>query len=511
MFRYSSSGNRVYLANDSYAVTFQDSGDTVTYNNHGLVQGDFISFTSITSTTGISTNTTYYVGGTITANTFQLTSVRGGATPITLTTDGSGTAVSPLFTTDITHATFATMNERCMIAFDGIGNTPKMYEPQTSTTEVRGVYGAPPNANYLQVHQGRIFTDDKVQNESLFYSSPFNMEEWSGYGDSGTVNIGFGDGDPDGLNTIFPPFKDTLFVSKRNKLYRLDGEAGIFNIVPVSVGIGSVGHTAACAVDMDDVAYVSYKGIHSLAATNAHGGFQSSFLSDKIQNAFKDFSQQHLYRTFSTYIPNDNAIYFAVPTGNLSTSIPDALYLYNTKFKSWSQWPDLLSYSLGVADILGKKELLIGAADGRILITDHDVFADYETNAYNYRIKTGTIYVDGDPSSVKAFKRLGFILKPKGSYTFNVTVNIDNHTAQTLAFNQTTGSALLGVDFILGSTTLAGDYVLAPYTLPIDGIGRGLTLTIEQTAADQQVEIYGLVIEWEGADLSQETLERAED
>lgn len=76
---------------DSDSVTFTDAGDTVTLNNHGLANGDTVAFTTITSTTGISTNTIYYVVG-ATTNTFQVASSSGGSA-LPLTTNGSGTMV----------------------------------------------------------------------------------------------------------------------------------------------------------------------------------------------------------------------------------------------------------------------------------------------------------------------------------------------------------------------------------------------------------------------------------
>lgn len=75
----------------TYSATFTDSGDLVTVASHGLVAGDQVYFTAITSTTGITTATKYFVINT-TTNTFQLASVAGG-TAITLTTNGSGTMV----------------------------------------------------------------------------------------------------------------------------------------------------------------------------------------------------------------------------------------------------------------------------------------------------------------------------------------------------------------------------------------------------------------------------------
>lgn len=70
-------------------VTFQDSGDTVTRNNHGYTDGMTVQFYNIVSTTGINEGQTYYVVNS-TTNTFQISNSVGGS-PIALTTDGSAT------------------------------------------------------------------------------------------------------------------------------------------------------------------------------------------------------------------------------------------------------------------------------------------------------------------------------------------------------------------------------------------------------------------------------------
>jgi hypothetical protein len=76
---------------ETFNVTFQATGSTVTLNNHGLSSGDEISFIVITTTTGISLNTRYYVVNP-TANTFQVSATKGGSA-LTLTNNGSGTYV----------------------------------------------------------------------------------------------------------------------------------------------------------------------------------------------------------------------------------------------------------------------------------------------------------------------------------------------------------------------------------------------------------------------------------
>jgi len=73
----------------STACTFTDSGDLVTASSHGLSNGYMLSFLTITTTTGISVSTRYYVVS-ATTNTFQVATTVGGSA-VALTTDGSGT------------------------------------------------------------------------------------------------------------------------------------------------------------------------------------------------------------------------------------------------------------------------------------------------------------------------------------------------------------------------------------------------------------------------------------
>lgn len=71
------------------SVTFQDTGDTVTLTAHGIGNNNIVSFSTITTTTGISVYTPYYVVNSAT-DTFQVASTQGGAA-LPLTNDGSGT------------------------------------------------------------------------------------------------------------------------------------------------------------------------------------------------------------------------------------------------------------------------------------------------------------------------------------------------------------------------------------------------------------------------------------
>ncbi|MDQ5862787.1 MAG: hypothetical protein M3536_11055 [Actinomycetota bacterium] len=67
------------LPGASVAATLTVTGSTVTATGHGMVAGQRLTFSAITGTTGITNGTTYYVAGTVTANTFQVAASLGGA------------------------------------------------------------------------------------------------------------------------------------------------------------------------------------------------------------------------------------------------------------------------------------------------------------------------------------------------------------------------------------------------------------------------------------------------
>lgn len=83
------------MSNAATNVTFQDAGDTVTFASpHGLLNGDSVVFTTITTTTGIVINTRYYVVNAAT-NTIQVASTLGGPA-LPLTNNGTGVVVRAL-------------------------------------------------------------------------------------------------------------------------------------------------------------------------------------------------------------------------------------------------------------------------------------------------------------------------------------------------------------------------------------------------------------------------------
>ena len=79
-------------------VTFTDSGDLVTTPTaHQLEPGDEVKFATISTTTGVTANTTYYVKTAPSGTTLTLSTTPGGST-VALTTDGTGTNMTQVET-----------------------------------------------------------------------------------------------------------------------------------------------------------------------------------------------------------------------------------------------------------------------------------------------------------------------------------------------------------------------------------------------------------------------------
>ena len=96
-------------ATTAIACTFTDAGDLVTKTAHGLSNGDRVSFATIVTTTGIVTNTIYFVVGAAT-DTFQVAAAFRSDAALPLTTNGTGTVRWESVVTAITPNTNITVS-----------------------------------------------------------------------------------------------------------------------------------------------------------------------------------------------------------------------------------------------------------------------------------------------------------------------------------------------------------------------------------------------------------------
>lgn len=398
------------------------------------------------------------------------------------------------------------IDEDLIMAFNN-NTTPKKWSNQ-SGTEFIDLPGTPPNFTICREHKGRLFAAGvRTSPDRLYYTTTGNNEEWNGTGDSGAIDIAIGDGDAEGITAIFPSIKGQLFVAKRDRLYRVDTtdlDDANWSVTAVSKGIGCIGHSAVTSVGQDDIVFMSDRGLHTMSAVQNYGDFESQYMSTDIQKDFLTFNRGRFKQIQLRYLPELNSIMFSVSEDGYSYN--NHIHLYNIIGKQWYRWPNVVAQSIEVTKIGNQNTILIGNNAGRISVYDGTLFADNST-AIRYQIKTGMVYPDGSPMTVKGFKKVSLFYKPKGDYTITAYFKIDNYLKQELSFDLSGDFDALGTEFLLGSSTLGFSLAMPIISLPVDGYGHGFSLELIQDGLNQDAAIYGFAVEYEQAGDDQEAPE----
>lgn len=520
-FRYDENGRRkLILADTSAAKSFVDGDvttgtDTIAEASHGYVTGIKGQLTNSGGAlpAGLAVSTNYYVIR-VDANNYKLASsyanaILGTAVDITAAAGGGTHTFTPSDATAIsgtlTSIHMATYNNKCIIALSGTGNTPKIYDALVDD-EWNDLQGDPPDFSIMREHQGRLFTNQKTNPDRLHYCETFNHAVWNGFGDSGALDSSIGDGDPVGIRAISPSFKGELFITKRGKMERLIGTSPEdYLLVPITGGIGSKSHGSFVPVDQDDLFFVSPRGIHSIMATDRFGAFEGSYLSRKIQPTFNVFSKSALDNCRGVWISSINTVFWTFTEEDGT----NALYGYSVvdpESPEWIRWPSVPGKTVCGYELSNERILIVGTTDGRLVRGQVDANFDFTSTPIVYRIKTGALYPENDALSIKAFKRISLLYRPNGNFSFTMKTKIDNFSQQSVSFSQSSGTDLLGTTFVLSTSILGSSEVFAPFTTTVEGYGRGITVEIEQSGVNEDLEIYGLVVEWEPADLRQEVV-----
>lgn len=415
-----------------------------------------------------------------------------------------GTAWASAITTG-TQATFTNLQ---IICADGTGNVVKKW---TGTGNIADLGGTPPKAAICNTHLSRLWLNDETNVDRLHFSPTQDAETWNGTGDSGAIDIGIGDGDPDGI-TAFAPYKGDLIVFKRTKIYRIIGPfPETFQVIKISDSIGCVGPNALADVDGEDLVFVSDRGVHSLVTTDTFGDVAKGFLSRDIQGSFnKSFNKSRLKFLQARYLPTTNSVGLALTDGELSPSENLMIWWFHIELKQWYRWRDLSCQSMAIANDADRVRLYLGTNTKRVAKAFNGTLSDIDSSGSNagidYTAKTGLIDVEGNAFILKGFKTFGILYKANGTHTITVKVKVDNLPEQTLTFVNTDDSDLLGSTFILGTSILGFNSTMALYMRSICGYGKFVQITITQTGEQEEVDIQGFFLEYEASGVQREVV-----
>lgn len=429
--------------------TFTDVGDLVTASSHGFVNGDSVSFSVITTTTGISINTTYWVVNAA-ANTFQVSLTKGGAA-INLVSNGTGT--------------------------------------------IKKLATAP---TFLVSHLGRLWAGGVPEFPyRLYYSAALDGEDFSSAGGGGSIDLDM-IGDDLGL-TGAASFQNKLYIFLRNAIFELAtpdvSDRSTWYVELLTEEVGCINFSTIQVIG-NDVIYASDRGITSLRSTDKASQAEIALLSRDIQSTWNDqVDKNRLDQLCSVLDPVEGLYILSAPsTGSTANDIVLAM---NLNSMAWMTWENVDLRSMTKVFISGRPVMLGGAENGRIVIFNDSTRLDVGTQ-YTAYFKTGVIYPGGNPTIEHVFKSITLLASTNSTNQVTIGWDIDGRIFGSKAVNLTSEGDLLTTTFVLGQSLLTqGSFI--PRTVGISGKGYGVQLSVTWSGQGD-VEIYGFLVETASAD-----------
>ena len=396
--------------------------------------------------------------------------------------------------------TYAVMNNVLIICSDG--EAPYKYS-QSGNIALLG--GSPPSGKYCRVHYGRFWIAGVSGNEhKLYFSQAFDPEEWST--GAGWLEIDPDDGSKGGITAIFPSFQGEMIVAKIDKLYKISGSTpSTFRVSPITTSIGCVSHNGIAAVQ-DDIIFHSERGITSVkTAENVKGDVQSTFLSAPIHNLYQKINKARYENMSGVFVPSLNSYIFSCSID--SATLNNRVFGYNIIINEWFEWTNYTSQTLSmIRDSSNRLRLMNGDDTGfvnRYNEFEQSPYSDFGSEAINFKIKTGAIYIQNKPHESWSYKGLWVTAASTEDATITVAYKIDNLEEQTKTLTLDVEGALLGT-MVLGTDLLGGKQTLLPYYVPLDGIGHSIQLTMSISSTTVNIQIFGYDIEIKGGSNSYE-------
>lgn len=408
------------------------------------------------------------------------------------------------------------MNEDFILGYSRTA-PPKKWDNQNTAANLVALGGSPPNGNLVQINHSRAWiAGNAALPDRLYYSAVTNHESWSPTSSLGTtagfIDVFPGDGDPDGITAIFPEVNQGgVYIAKRNHIYYVDNTNGSptsWRVRLVTNSLGCINHNTARAVDQEDVVFASDRGVHSLQQVLTTTAFlEGKFLSKDIQTDYlATISQADKNKMSAVWYAPLNSYMLACKRTGKSTF--ETIYCYNVELKQWYRWTstpcNYLSTRLNKTS--GSIELIAAAPSGFINKLNQTALNDFGA-AIEMKLKTAVLYPGGIIPGEKLFTNFVWIFRARGNYTFQYSYTIDDNLTYTDTVTQSApgsnvlGTTILGSAFILGSVT-----GIKPAFTHIKGSGHGLQLTITQGGLNQDLELFGIALEYKKASESQNQL-----
>jgi len=399
---------------------------------------------------------------------------------------------------------FTTFNDLCIWSSTSTVDVPQSWNQTDAATS--NLAGSPPNFSFAVPHRGRMWAAGVASVPSrLYYSALDNAEDWTGAG-SGSIDIDLNDGDN---ITGAISHKQRLWVFKgpnRGSIHYITGSAptgtDAFARVPFVREVPLVSQQTIISY-LNDIAFISTRGIHSLTATEQFGDMKDGFLSFPIQGIFSGdrdptIDVNNLVFSQGVNHPSRGVLLWAVRQSGQTNNNLVIAYDYRFQPGRFSLLNAYSAASLSMQLYLGQPKLFSGGYDGYALRHD-EADRSIVSTAYTARVTTPFIH-HGVPELMKqtAWLRVGYA--PKGTAAITAQWQNDDGTAASTTFTQTGGATL--DSFVLDTDVLGGSLYFQSF-LELPGSYRVQQLEFSQGGLNEDMEIHELAVELEGSGLSE--------
>lgn len=368
--------------------------------------------------------------------------------------DITGTAVLPIDEM----ATFCVFQGLLIICFYG-GATP--IKAWVGSGPIFDLSASAPNSPFAMVWLNSLWVSDPAIPGKLNKSNTGDPTDFL-TGDATELLLDINDSDPEGITAIFPPFFNSLYVSKRLSIFQIEPtflSEGflVYKLTKISDGIGAVSHSAVVAAE-SQIFFCSDWGWHIFQSTNKIAGIDTDLLSRQIQPVWvNDTNFNRAKYMQSAYDRGLNSILCVFPAA--AFNYPTNLWGYSLVAQKWYRWQDFNHTSLCRYTEVTTKRLrtLVGGADGRMGFLDESTKTDYGRR-FSCFLQSGIISPAGAPDDQFSFNYIGPLFVPQIGGQFTISYKIDGRFIETKTYSMedTSLGDELGVDFVTGVSVLGG-------------------------------------------------------
>lgn len=315
----------------------------------------------------------------------------------------------------------------------------------------------------------------------------------------------------DAITCIWGDYYGSLIIWTRTSTWRLTGN-GVFSyaLTNISQTVGCVNAYSAAMVG-NDLWFIGFFGINSLAATDKFGDIQSSKPSAPIQTMWQDGSRapfnvnrELLTRSRLAFHRTRDLLYASLfIAGQLR------LMIFNNSTQQWYGPWDIESNALASMELSSPRTEVImhGGSTGKLAYTDFVRRSDYDTTAYTSRWEYAMLNGRSvDPSligMIKSWKLLRLYYLPRGKFEYVVrwySAEDEIYRTETAVQLPENGSYTVGEDFRCDVTPdgiVAGSEEIRIAEIELDVRGYSLDFDITDSGLGQDLALIGWQVEFD--------------